>query len=317
MITEQLSVRVAAVEQVAPMILEFTLVPEGGSLYPFSPGSHVIVEMDAGNGKTYKNPYSILSDPLDISQYKIAVRKQEVSRGGSDFMHQSVAVGDLLRITPPANMFVPFWPAKKHILIAGGVGITPFMSYLPEMLRRGANFELHYLFRTSTTGAYREELTALLGERYFEYDSERAKRCNVSVLLQNQPLGSHFYVCGPTALIEEINLQAPNWGLPHTAIHYEEFAAPKPGKPFEVTINSTGSVVSVGAEQSLLEALESQDIKLPNMCRGGVCGQCLCGVKEGDIEHRDSFLSSAEKTSGTLMMPCVSRARGERLVLDI
>jgi ferredoxin len=87
--------------------------------------------------------------------------------------------------------------------------------------------------------------------------------------------------------------------------------------PFEVEIKSSGVVVPVGAEESMLEALEAAEIEVPNLCRGGVCGQCVCQVEEGEIEHRDHFLSGAEKAAGTAVMPCVSRAKSKRLVIEI
>ncbi|WP_286238113.1 PDR/VanB family oxidoreductase [Neptuniibacter halophilus] len=313
---EQISVRVSAVEQVAPTIREFTLRPLSGELPPFSSGSHVVVEMP-GAQKIHRNAYSLMSDPWDTSEYRIAVRLQEDSRGGSRFMHQSVAVGDRLNITPPANMFAPQWEAKKHILIAGGVGITPFLSYLPELMRRDADFELHYLYRGSQTGAYRKELAAELGARYFAYDSDAAERCELTELFQQRPLGTHFYICGPLSLIEGMTGLAAEFGIPASAIHYEEFAAPQPGKPFEIEIRHSGQVIRVGEEESMLEALEAAQINVPNLCRGGVCGQCVCSVESGEVDHRDNFLSAEEKASGRVVMPCVSRAKSERLIVDI
>lgn len=312
----QTTVKVSAVEQVAPTIREFTLRPLGKNLYPFSPGSHIVVEIP-GETKTYKNAYSLLSDPLDTNAYKIAVRLQEDSRGGSVAMHSNVAVGDELKITPPANMFAPQWEAKKHVLIAGGVGITPFMSYLPEFLRSDADFELHYLYRGASTGAYNSELSELLGVRYFGYDSSKDGKCNIADLFENRKLGTHFYIYGPEKLISEFIDLAKHYGVPSSAIHFEEFSAPKPGEPFEVQVGSTGQVVNVGAQESMLEALEAADVAVPNLCRGGVCGQCVCNVESGVIEHRDHYLSEAEKAEGKMVMPCVSRAKSKRLVIGI
>lgn len=313
---DQLTVKVSAIARVAPAISEFTLSAVDTPLYPFSPGSHVVVELPATN-RTIKNAYSLISNPRDTQAYRIAVRLQETSRGGSKFMHESVAVGDELKITPPANLFAPQWVAKKHVLIAGGVGITPFMSYLPELLRRDADFELHYLYRGQSTGAYKEALALQLGARYFGYDSDAGGKCDLAGLFAERQLGTHFYICGPASLINGVKDLAAESGVPASAIHFEEFAAPQPGAPFEVEINATGQVVAVGAEQSMLEAMEAAAIVIPNLCRGGVCGQCVCKVQGGEVEHRDHFLSDAEKAAGTAMMPCVSRAKSKRLVIEI
>lgn len=314
--SNQIKVEVASICQVAPTIREFTLEAIGDELYPFSPGAHVVVEMPSAK-KIYKNAYSLLSDPADTNRYRIAVRLQEASRGGSIYMHEQVKVGDQLLISPPSNLFSPFWLAKKHLMLAGGVGVTPFMSYIPEMLRRNTDFELHYMYRSLQTGAYKNELSEQLGDKYFGYDSDRHTRCDVTELLSQQPLGTHIYICGPESLIQAVEEAAQTLGLPASVIHSEEFAAPKPGMSFIAEIKSSGQQVEVSAEDSLLEALEASDISVPNLCRGGVCGQCVCTVEEGDIDHRDQYLSDDEKAAGKTIMPCVSRAAGERLVLDI
>jgi ferredoxin-NADP reductase len=311
-----MNVKVKSVDKVAPMIREYTLVAMEGNLIPFSPGSHVTVEMK-GDDKIYRNAYSLLSDSLDTSAYRIAVRLQEDSRGGSIFMHEQVHEGDELNIKPPANMFAPYWGAKKHLLLAGGVGITPFMSYLPEMSRREKEVEVHYLYRGQQTGAYKDKLKETLGTKFYSYDSDLDERCDLENVLAAQPLGTHIYICGPASLTEATMDIATKMGIPHSVIHTEEFAAPKPGEPFTVEIKSSGKSVAVDSEESLLEALEKANVDVPSLCRGGVCGQCVCKVADGEVEHRDKFLSDEEKAEGSLIMPCVSRSRSERLVLDI
>ncbi|WP_299204488.1 PDR/VanB family oxidoreductase [uncultured Amphritea sp.] len=315
-VIDQMSVVVTAVKQVAPMIKEFTLEPLEGQLTPFSPGAHVVVTM-AGTESTYRNAYSLMSDPQDNSQYRIAVRLQETSRGGSVYMHQQVEVGTQLKISPPSNLFAPQWMAKKHVLFAGGVGITPFLSYLPALQRQQVPFELHYMYRSQQTGAYRIELTESLADRCHCYDADQGNRCDVSAVMSAQPLGTHFYICGPESLIEAVQTTADEMGIPPSAIHWEAFAGAKPGQPFVVELSGRGVELDVAADSSLLEALEAADIKIPNLCRAGVCGQCVCDVAGGEVEHRDSYLSDTEKQSGRVIMPCVSRAAGERLVLDI
>lgn len=317
-VIDQIPVRVTVVKQVAPMIKEFTLEAIDAELVPFSPGAHVVVTMGgAENEPAYRNAYSLMSNPQDKSQYRIAVRLQEDSRGGSLYMHQQIAVGDQLMISPPANLFAPDWMAKKHVLFAGGVGITPFLSYLPELQQRETGFELHYMFRSKQTGAYSAELAETLGNHCSNYDADQGSRCDIAAVLSEQPLGTHFYICGPQSLIDSVRATADEMGIPASAVHWEEFAGAKPGQPFVVELSRSGVELAVSSDSSLLETLEGADIAIPNLCRAGVCGQCVCKVAEGEVEHRDSYLSEPEKQSGQVMMPCVSRAAGERLVLDI
>ena len=170
-----INVRVAAVERVTPLVKHFTLVREdGGKLAPFSGGSHVVVSMDAG-GKVYRNAYSLMGAPENTDAYHISVRRQERSRGGSVFMHDKVTEGSRLQITMPTNLFAISRMGRKHILIAGGIGITPFMSQLFDIERNGFDYELHYAFRSPEHGAFADQLKARNpGWEYRFYDHAAA-----------------------------------------------------------------------------------------------------------------------------------------------
>lgn len=313
-----LAMRVADIETVTPLIKRFTLVAaEGGDLPGFSAGSHVLVHMtDAA--QHYRNAYSLMSAPNDRTSYQIAVRRQEDSRGGSAYLHARVQIGDMLQISPPANLFALDRLAARHLLIAGGIGITPFMSHVAELTAAGtapAVFELHYAYRGEAQAAFREQLAAWLGARLHTYDSSLDSYIQPRELLATQPLGTHVYVCGPPDLIESVVATARELGWPDSHVHYEQFAAPQPGAPFTVSCARQGCEIEVAPEQSLLDALEAAGVNVPNLCRGGVCGQCETVLLEGEAEHRDSYLSAPERARK--IMPCVSRARSGRLVLDL
>lgn len=317
----ELTVRVASIKQVAPTIKEFVLEAASVSSLPaYSAGSHVVVLMENDkqeSKKVFRNPYSLLGDSDSERSYRIAVRLQDSSRGGSVFMHHSVKEGDKLTIKPPANLFAPYWRAKKHVLFAGGVGITPFMSYLPEMLRRSAEVEMHYMFHSNVTGAYQDELSKMLGDKLHCYDSDQSVRCQILPVMAAQPMGTHVYICGPDSLVQAVQSAADELGWPASAIHYEVFSAPEPGKPFVAELKRSGKRIEVGSEESLLDALETANVDIQSSCRGGVCGRCLTTVVDGKIEHRDHFLSKDEKSKQDCLMPCVSRAANGTLVLDL
>ncbi|WP_319381282.1 ferredoxin reductase [Thiomicrorhabdus sp.] len=212
-----IKVQVSDIQDVAPTIREFTFTPLEGEFFPFSPGSHIVVEMPSSD-RTIRNAYSLLSDPRDASSYRIAVRLQPESRGGSIFMHQEVQKGDELIISPPSNLFAPDWRAKKHLFLAGGVGITPFMSYLPEMLRRKADFELHYLYRSTQTGAYCRPITRDARIPSFSLRLRRfAPRADIAGIMDACPQGTHIYICGPESLIDSVLQQAEQSGLAQVA----------------------------------------------------------------------------------------------------
>ncbi|MFZ6049832.1 PDR/VanB family oxidoreductase [Pseudomonas sp. CR3202] len=305
-----LDVRVAAIRELTPVIREYSFEPLAGVLPGFSAGSHV--QLHLPNGR--RNAYSLLGDPADTRQYRIAVRHQDASRGGSRYLHQGLKVGDPLRLSPPANLFPLHGEARQHLLVAAGIGITPFIAYSRELLRRGADFELHYAYRTGISDAYAGELRQLLGPRLHEYRGG-VRRLDIAALLQGRPLGTHVYACGPQSLLLDLQEQAAMQGWSPRRVHWEAFSAPEPGHPFRVELARSGRQLEVGADESLLEALEAAGVDVPNLCRGGVCGQCQTPWLKGDVEHRDHFLNADERA--TSLMPCVSRGCGSPILLDI
>ena len=313
-------VRVAEVEPVASRIKRFRLVSadSGAALSEFSGGSHVTVSMHAGN-RMIRNPYSLMSSPTDTSSYEIGVLKVDESRGGSHFMHDNVKVGTELEISEPLNLFPPAKLARKHILLAGGIGITPFMSMMSELDALGVDFELHYGVRSLEEGAFCKLLETRYGPRIHLYFQDKGQLVPLEKVLGNQPLGSHVYVCGPKPMIDWALRTATLAGWPAENVHSEQFTAPPIGKPFVVRLTRSAREISVGGHQSILEALEQNGIDAPFLCRGGACGQCETGVGacDGFIEHNDHYLTEAEKAAGRKIMICVSRISGQSITLDL
>jgi len=313
---ELLRVSVAAINQLAPDIKEFILRPVVGSELPaFSPGSHIILEIhDAKN--LYRNAYSLTSSPFDRSHYRIAVQLQQDSRGGSRYLHQAMSVGDQLDISPPNNYFAFEQYNKKCLLIAGGIGVTPFMSLFPDKCGRNADIDMHYVFRDQSQAAFVSKLRDQLGGRLSCYQRSQGQRLDVARLLSEQPLGTHVYVCGPERLIEDVRHQATMLGWPESTVHFEKFAVATNGAPFSVRLKKTGRSIKVAEDESLLDALHRNGVEVRHLCRAGVCGECKTALLQGPAEHRDLYLADAEKSE--FIMPCVSRARNAaELVLDL
>lgn len=310
-----IEVQVTDVRQLTPVVREFSLTALDGALPGFSCGSHVQVVLPI-EGRTLRNAYSLLSDPCESGVYRIAVRLQEASRGGSRYLHERVRVGDRLQIGVPSNLFALHSQARHHILVAGGIGITPFMAYLAELEAQGASFELHYAYRSGLTDAYASELRERLGERFHGYDAAAGQRLDCAELFNAKPLGSHLYVCGPQRLLDELKLLAEAQGWSAGRLHWEAFAAPEPGQPFTVELARSGQRLQVPGDHSLLEVLEAVGVEVPNLCRGGVCGQCAMRYLSGEVEHRDHYLD--EQQRGEALMPCVSRGGcSGTLLLDL
>lgn len=299
-------------ETLSPRITRFRFErPDKGPLPLFSGGAHVMVEMQDGD-ILRRNAYSLISDPEDGSGYEIAVQREDQGRGGSLFMHEKARPGDLMRVGLPVNLFALNLTARKHLLIAGGVGITPFIAQTRELQRLGLPYELHYAVRA------RDELAALplLPEGVHVHVSAEGSRMDLDAMLSAQPLGTHLYVCASDRMISTVLDTAQSLGWPRDALHSEEFLAPAPGEPFQVFCARSHKTLTVGAHESLLEALENAGIAAPWLCRGGACGQCETDVIacDGTIEHHDHWLEPKERARK--IMPCVSRFRGQLLTID-
>lgn len=314
-----ISVSVADIEEVTPLVKHFTLVREGGGDLPaFSGGSHVVVAMNI-QGRTHRNPYSLMGSPEMNDAYHISVRRQEKSRGGSVYMHEQIKVGSKLEITYPVNLFALEKRAHKHLLIAGGIGITPFMSQIEDLERTGASYELHYAFRSPEHGAFSNQLKSKSPSKVYCYVESNGEVLDFRRLLSQQPLGTHVYVCGPNAMVVALIETARALGWPENHVHSEQFSAPTSGEPFKLKLSKSNVEIEVPADISMLEALEAAGIDAPYLCRGGACGRCELEVlsADGPLVHMDHYLTDAEKAAGKKIMPCVSRAKCESLELNL
>ena len=304
---EKIAVRVTDKTPLNELVTRFRFEPVVGGLLPtFSGGAHTVVEMKDGE-ITRLNPYSLMSDPFDQSAYTISVRRDDEGRGGSLFMHNHVNVGDEMVISNPVNLFSLDLRARKHLMIAGGIGITPFLAQIKQLDRAHGNWELHYACRSEALGSYVDYLTTTHpNDVNFYYDDE-GQAIDLEALFDGQPLGTHIYVCGPKGMIDWVRGKAVDLGWPREAVHYEEFLAPQPGKPFEVKLAVSNRV-----------AIERAGVDAPYLCRGGACGMCETRVIDyaGNFIHRDHWLDDEEHNSGEKIMPCVSRFEGKTLVLD-
>jgi ferredoxin-NADP reductase len=315
----QLAVRVSDVAAVAESIKRFRLEPRDAPALPlYSAGSHVVVTMNDGS-RTFRNPYSLMGSPTDSSGYSISVLKTENSRGGSRFMHEAVEPGTSLTISQPINLFPIDKRGRKHLLIAGGIGITPLIAMAEQLACEDRPFELHYCVRGAKRAAFAGELAAKYERRVRVYRDDEAERLPLARLLDHQPLGTHLYVCGPSAMIDWVLAVARSSGWPAESVHSERFLAPQSGAPFDVTLARSGLTIKVSEHESILEAVEAAGIDARYLCRGGACGQCETAVvsARGELVHRDHYLTADQHGGGKQIMICVSRFRGSELVLDL
>lgn len=316
--TSKLDVVVTDITVINDLVKRFQFArADGKSLPNFSGGAHIVVEMN-DNDRMRLNPYSLMSSPLDTSHYAISVRRDDQGRGGSMFMHNIVAIGDGMVISNPVNLFALDLRARKHLMLAGGIGITPFMAQMAQLSAAGSNFELHYSCRSAALGTYAQEIGEHYDRRVHLYYDEDGQQIDLANLLSGQSLGTHVYVCGPKGMIDAVCTQAKTLGWPDHAIHFEEFITPPTGKPFTVKLAQSNKTITVDEHQSLLEAIEAAGVDAPYLCRGGACGQCETDVVScnGSMLHNDHWLTAEQHASKKKIMPCVSRFEGSLLELD-
>jgi len=313
-----LSLRVARRTEEAEGIASFELArADGGPLPAFSAGSHIDVHLPGG----LVRQYSLANDPHDATHYRIGVLRDPASRGGSVAMHDQVREGDVLTISEPRNHF-PLVAAPHIILLAGGIGVTPLLCMAQRLAATGASFELHACNRSRARSAFVEEMQAF-GERFHLHldDGDAAQKLDLPAVLKKAPAGSRIYVCGPGGFIDFVVNTAKAQGWPADHVHLEYFnAAPQDtagDQDFEVRIASTGQTYTIPADKPITTALAEHGVEIMVSCEQGVCGTCLTRVLEGEVDHRDLYLTDDEKACHDQFLPCCSRAKSPMLVLDL
>ena len=312
---------VNAITVEAEDVRSFELIdPEGVDLLPFTAGSHVDVTPSGGPVRQY----SLCNDPSERHRYLLGVLREAVGRGGSQLMHERVQVGDLLQVSAPRNNFALDESAQKHLLIAGGIGVTPLLAMAYRLHAMGADFAIHYCTRNPGRTAFRSELARFDdgGRVRFHHDGgDPAKGLNVTALLAEIVLGTHVYCCGPAGLMAAAKAASGHW--PAKQIHFEYFTPPQTSpmeaaesyEAFEVEVASTHAVYPIPAGQSILSVLTTAGMALDSSCEAGICGTCRTRYLAGEPDHRDYVLTDDERRE--YIMICVSRSARGRLVLDL
>lgn len=321
---ETLQVRVIQKRTEAEGIASFELARvDGAALPPFSAGSHIDVHLPGGLTRQYSlcnTSHSLHDDP---HRYRIAVLRDAASRGGSVAMHDSVHAGDVLTISTPRNHFA-LHPAQRTLLLAGGIGVTPLLCMADRLARTGADFALHYCTRSVERTAFASEIaaSAMAPHVHFHFDAGAPEqKLDLAAVLAAPGADKRLYVCGPAGFIDHVVTTAKAMGWAQDNIHLEYFGAPAQDtsgdQGFEVRIASTGKVYPIAADVSVVEALRKEGIDILTSCEQGVCGTCLTRVLEGEVDHRDMYLTDEEKAANEQFMPCCSRAHSKLLVLDL
>jgi ferredoxin-NADP reductase len=314
--THPLTLKLNSFAAETPLIRSLVFGVESGVVPQWEAGAHIRVALPSGGDR----PYSLMALPdLPDGALALGVLREEVSTGGSQFMH-ALKIGDVVKATAPVNNFRLHDGSSPAILFAGGIGVTPILSMAAALQARGNPYRLHYAGRAQGLLAFLPQLRAICPKGLsVHYDSDDT-RLDIAAALGDAPADSNIYVCGPAGMIDAVKAAALAKGIPSDRIHYELFKAELPSsldKAFEVELKSTGQVVTVEAGQTIIQAIEQAGLDVLYDCQRGDCGICQCGVISGTPDHRDVILSDEERASNKVMQICVSRAKSERLVLDL
>ena len=311
----EVDVRVAAKEVAADGVVTLELHEAGGQPLPrWQPGAHVdLILPDAPTRQ-----YSLCGDPADHHCYRLGILREPASRGGSEYIHDRLQVGDIVRVRGPRNNF-PLAHAPRYLFIAGGIGITPILTMIAQAERVGADWRLVYGGRRRESMAFLDEL-ARYGDRVSVRPQDETGLLDLASLLGGPHDDTLIYCCGPEPLLAAVEEHSRAW--PAKSLHVERFA-PKPvgdGAPteaFEITLASSGLTLTVPGDRSILSVVEEAGISVLSSCGEGTCGSCEVPVLDGKPDHRDSVLDEDERQANDCMMICVSRACSARLTLDL
>ena len=304
--------------------------PEGEELPPFTAGSHIDFYFRDGSVRQY----SLCNNPRERHRYLIAVLREPQSRGGSEGLHERVHVQRTVCVGEVRNNFPLSSNAKHHVLLAGGIGVTPMMAMIGEIQSKGGSFTMHYCSKSPEHTAFKPELKELVaaGTVIFHHDGgDPSQGLDIKSLLTTQDNGTHVYYCGPPGFMRAVKRAAKHWesGTVH-AEHFSSIASPKVkqtaeereaagdsgvGIGFQVVLSSSGASYFVANDKSIAEVLKENGVHVETSCKSGLCGTCKTRYLKGEVDHHDLIMNADEQANYLTL--CCSRAKSQLLVIDL
>jgi ferredoxin-NADP reductase len=296
-------------------VVSLTLArPDRRRLPDWTPGAHIDVVLPSG----ITRQYSLCGNRFDAHTYRVGVLRERDGRGGSAFVHDVLAPGDVVGVGGPRNNF-PLVPSTSYLFVAGGIGITPLLPMIHQADLLDVEWRMLYGGRSLRSMAFLHELAAY-GDRVQVVPQDEHGLLDLATFLGDPRPGVKVYCCGPAPLLAAMEAICAAW--PPYTLHLERFvaqeqAAPARSGPFAVELARSGVVVDVQPGESVLDAVRTAGVEVLSSCRQGICGTCETTVLAGRPDHRDSILADHERAAGDCMFPCVSRSCDHRLVLDL
>lgn len=295
---------------------------DGEPLPVWQPGAHIDVHLPCG----LIRQYSLTGECVTRESYLICVSRENASRGGSRYIHDTLRPGQTLWISSPRNLF-PLQPAQQVLLMAAGIGITPLYAMALKLEQSGTPFELHYYVKSRRDAAFLSGLTQTFIHgvcQIYCSDEQPDTRNTLLRILSTPHAGLHLYTCGPVGFMTAVRETAVAKGWSEAAVHSEAFQPPAVPTPaenegtFTVTLASSGETWPVPASQTIAQVLQENGVAVPLSCEMGLCGACLTPVIEGRVDHRDTVQTDEEKSAALQQIAlCCSRSHSASLVIDL
>lgn len=290
---------------------------DGKSLPSFEAGAHIDITVTP----QFIRQFSLASDPADCGKYLVGILREDQGRGGSIKIHQMLRPGVPVVISQPRNHFPVAKDCQRHLLMAGGIGVTPLIAMGHELSRAGADFALYYKARTRAQAAFIPELQRASWANRVHFHFSDENRLNIADVLGDYRAGDHLYTCGPAEFMDAVYAAAAENGWQEDALHREYFSVPEGAQyvnhSFTLTLQTSGLTVAVPEDKNATTALKEAGIHIDVKCSDGLCGVCKTAYADGEIDHRDYVLSKAQRASHVIL--CCSRAKEPNgtIVLDL
>ncbi|MDH3659335.1 MAG: PDR/VanB family oxidoreductase, partial [Alphaproteobacteria bacterium] len=289
---------------------------DGEELPEWTAGAH----LDIVIAPEFLRQYSMSGDPADRKTYQIGVLREGEGRGGSALMHRIFREGRKIFISRPINHFPLDEAARRSLLLAGGIGVTPMIAMAHRLHRIGADFALHYSCSTRAIAGFLDDFSTFpWRDRVQLHISDEGTRADLGKILGNWREGSHVYTCGPDAYMQAVIAAAEAAGFPEEARHLEYFSVPETpdyvNHDFTLKLAKSGREILVPADQTATDVLQAQGVPIDVKCSDGLCGVCRCTLLNGEVEHRDFVLSAKQRETSVIL--CQSRAAKAGGVVEI
>ena len=296
-------------ELVAPDVVALTLAdPDGGLLPSWTPGAHIDVALPSGR----RRQYSLCGPPGRRTDYRIAVRRIADGGGGSIEMHEIFDVGDTLVFEGPRNAFYLGSAERDALFVIGGIGVTPILPMIQVAQQRGIAWRAIYTGRSREYMPFLNEVRSIAPDRVIVWaDDEHGRMATVGELLADAGPTTAVYVCGPAGMLDAVRVARDEHA--EAPLHYERFSPPPviDGASFELELARSNRTLIVPANRSALAVMLDHNPMTPYSCQQGYCGTCKVKVLAGQVDHRGRTLVGDGE-----MLVCMSRAKGERLVIE-